>query len=362
MKKADCLKPLHLIIITTLFNTSTILVFKGFIKSGRISFVTPIIAGALLFICSLGLFYVGKKYPGKSIYEVLEILFPKWIAVLLSFIYGVYAIYLLSRITKNTGMWISTVSLDKTPEIILRIFLLGLCAYTLWYGISVFGRFTILSGAVTIFAVILIFTMSIENIDTENFLPLYSNGIESVLSDILSFFVLPFGENLMLYNIYAKAEKKKTVLRSFSIGILTASVIISAVSFLTLSVLGYNSLERVYYPFYTTVSVIKSGNFLSRMEIVISASLILNILSKLCVCFYVATGFLKYLNKFKKSTVNLIVIVATLIISSILPSDAEGLKTHLQIYQIVAPFIQLGIPIAIFSAVLISDKRKRSNL
>ncbi|MBQ5320473.1 MAG: endospore germination permease [Oscillospiraceae bacterium] len=357
--KNDALKPLHLICITTLFNTSSILVFRGFTESGNINWVTPIISAIAVFICSISLFSVANKYQGKNIYEVIDTIFPRWLSLLLSIIYAGYAIYLLGRILKNTGILITNVALNKTPQFLLELFIIAICAYALWYGVSVFGRLSILSFVVTFFAVGITFIMSFSNIAPENFLPLIPNSFESVISDSFSFFAIPFAENILLYNIYSESQKPKKSLRYFAIGLSVATLVISAVSFLTLSVLGLGTLENLFYPFYTTVSVIKNGSFFSRMEVFISASLILNLLTKLCVCFYAALGFFNHFNVFKKKSICYFsVAILSMVVSLTLPSTNEEMKNNLEIYKMWAPFIQILIPITIIVGILIKKRLK----
>lgn len=358
MKSKEKLKAFHLICITTLFNTSSILVFKGFTESGKLNWITPILGAVLAILASFILFTVSKSFPGKSIYEVINILFPKWASLALNSIYALYSVYLLGRILKNTGILITTVALNKTPQILLEIAIIIICGYALWNGVSVFGRLSILSCVITFFAVSITFIMSFTNIDSENLLPMVPNGgVESVLSDTFSFFIIPFSENILLYNIYASSENLKKNYKPFLIGFSISTLVITAVSFLTLGVLGLKTIDGLFYPFYTTVSVIKNGNFFSRMEVFISASLILNLLTKLGVCFYAALGFFETRNIFKNRLWEFISVGgAATLVAVVLPSTTAGIKDNIESYKIWAPFVQILLPSIIFITLLIKNK------
>ncbi len=79
-------------------------------------------------------------FPQKDLFDILEIIFGKFIGKFISILYIWFSLHLGTLVLRNFGEFIGTISLSKTPMIIPMIFIIFLSTWIIKGGIELLGR------------------------------------------------------------------------------------------------------------------------------------------------------------------------------------------------------------------------------
>lgn len=349
MKTAtDSIAPFHLFCITVMYNLTSVLVFRGYTESKNKFWIAIFIAGISAVLCSFLFLYISNKYPGLSLFTVLKTLLGEKAGKIVGGVFALYALFVATRVIKSNSSLITTVSLDKTPEIYIMIMGAFICVYALISGLKVLGKFSMLSLLVTAGFLVLTFLISIKNIEKDFVVAKTEFDFVDFLSDITSYFCFPFAENVFLYDLINKTDNLKNGRKAVFWGLCTSVLIIGVLSLYCLSILGIPMLDRQYYTFYSMISVVNFGVLISRIEIIVSIVLVLSLIIKYAVCLYVAAGYIKSVTLKGKSSLFYILLSSATIIAALFFGGNNEVMTKLFLtYKLWAPAFQLTIPVVI---------------
>lgn len=89
-----------------------------------------------LFICVRLL----SAFPGKNLFDILELLLGKTLGKLVTLLYTIYALQLGSFILRIFSMFVHSVALPETPDFVTYIMMGALAAWILRAGLEVMAR------------------------------------------------------------------------------------------------------------------------------------------------------------------------------------------------------------------------------
>ncbi|MFZ7120777.1 MAG: GerAB/ArcD/ProY family transporter [Eubacteriaceae bacterium] len=182
-------------------------------------------------------------------------------------------------------------------------------------------------------------------------------GVETV--SIISF---PFAETVLFMGVFSVLPNIKSYKKVYIKGLLIGDFFILIITIRNIIVLGVDVVSILYFPSYIAVSMINIGDFLQRIEIVVSLIFIFAGFVKVSICLLVASkGVSKILNldnyRVIVSPLGLMMInLAYLIYDDIIEMQNWAFK----VYKYYALPIQVILPIIIlFTSWL---KIKKTNL
>jgi spore germination protein KB len=233
-------------------------------------------------------------YPGKDLYDILEIIFGNFFCKFIQLLYWWYAFFLGSIVIRDFSEFIRIVAMHSTPTIISKILMAIVCILVIRDGIEVLGR--VLTFVLPILITIILFTviLSLPNAQLSNLEPTLYDGFKPVVHAAFATFSFPLGETVVFTMVYSSLKNSRSSYKVYYCGLLIGSLLIMLVTLRNVMVLGPEFAGMLYFPSYSSVSVIKFGEFLQRIEASVSVVFLFAGFAKISVCMYVATkGFAK---------------------------------------------------------------------
>lgn len=348
--------------IATLFFLGSILILGTSSEAKNDSWLSILIA----IIISIPIIFIYARilslFPGKDIFDILNILFGKWLGKLFCILYTWYFFHLGALVLRNFGEFMNTLAFPETPLIFSMLFINLLCILAAKYGVEVLGRSSKVLLIICVIVLLIIQFLSIPQSHFNYIKPILGNGIVPVLEGAFSAFTFPFAEAIIFLGIFSSLKKKNSSYKILFSALFVGGIIIVLVQIRNIVLIGHNVLSSLYFPSYIAVGRISIGDFFERMEVTVSIVLVASIFVKISVCL-IATC--KGISKiFNTKTYKSIVIHVSLIMSYfayfIFDSTMEMLNWVTHVYKFyVIPF-QIIIPI--ITIIFIEVKRKKGLL
>lgn len=238
--------------------------------------------------------HLSKRFPGRSLIEMNDIVFGKVIGKIVSVIYIMWFFLLLSFNINDVSGFYSSYVMPDTPEMVFILIFVLVCAFAVQRGLTAIAKVSLVTGVFTISAVILTTLLLIKNMDFSNFLPPFDKPVIRYVQATQITAELPFLEVVSLLMVVPLVKDNKKLTRSWVLGaaitallILTIAVRDTAVLGGASNIMGDNSFEAV--------RLINIGGFLTRIELLIAINYTASLFIKICVLYYVSLNSISQL-------------------------------------------------------------------
>lgn len=249
------------------------------------------VAAAILLAVPLLLIYsrVLSLFPGKDLFEILELNFGKFFGKLISLLFIWFSFHLGALILRNFGEFIITVALPETPMIVVIIISGLLCIWGAKAGIETMAKCAEYF-IIFVMALLIIFNLLlIPNMHTDNILPIMGNGLGKAMAGVLSSLTYPFGETVIFMAVFSALQHKKSPYKVYIPALLIGGAVVLFIDLSNIMVLGPFTIKAMYFPTYSAIARVNIGNFLQRMEIAVTIMFLLSGFIKTTVCLLAAT-------------------------------------------------------------------------
>ncbi|KZL92500.1 GerAB/ArcD/ProY family transporter [Clostridium magnum] len=230
---------------------------------------------------------LSKKYPGRNLIEINNILYGRYLGKVMSILYIWYFWYIIAANFRFTADFFSTYLFPETDISVFIVILAIICAYAIKKGIEVIARSSFILSILTIIIAILITVLTIKDMNLSNFLPLFQINLKQFVQGTNLMVSIPFGEIVTFLMIFPYVNDMKQVKKSAFMGLIIGAMFFLTVILRNIAVLG-NIGSIHFLPSYQVARLINVGDFITRMEILIALVLIFNEFVKICI-FYCAT-------------------------------------------------------------------------
>ena len=137
---------------------------------------------------------LAKQYPDKSLIQINDEVFGRIGGKIVSVFYIWFFFTLTTLNLRDLGGFVNKSIMILTPNtVIISIFII-LCAWSVYYGLEVVTRysivFTIISSAILIVSILASFNI----MNFENFLPIFHQPVNSYIHGTHIISTIPFGE------------------------------------------------------------------------------------------------------------------------------------------------------------------------
>lgn len=349
------------IVILFIFGSTLVMGTGG--EAGRAMWVA--ITLAVVFSIPAYLVYsrILSLFPGKDLFEILELNFGKVFGKLLSLLFVWFAFHLGALVIRNFGEFISTVGLPETPRIVPMIIFALVCIWGVKAGIEVLARCSDYFIVFVIGLLIIYSVLAIPNMDPDNIQPILEKGFGIVLKGVFTSFAYPFGESVVFLLVFSALKDNKSSYRSYIPALLISGMILTYTALRNIMIMGPLTLETVYFPAYAAISRINVGNFLQRLEIGVTIVFLLSGFIKVSVCLLGATKGLTRILGFDDFRI-LVLPVGLLMtnLAHIIYKDIDEMfEWAFKVWPYYAFPFQVILPLFIWIFIEIKMKMKRSN-
>ncbi len=207
--------------------------------------------------------------PDKSLFEILQLAFGRWLGLAFSLFYLFYFVFLLTLIVANFADFIDSVVLIHTPELVITIFLVATAAYAVRKGFESIARISDIILYTSVSIAFLVFLFLIDKISLDVFRPVWPSSWSPIFKSSLSVFAFPFGETVVFLSIFNQLGKPQKTMPSLLWGSLIAFISLQLVTVRNVATLG-EFVKYSSYPSYDVARLVDIGNVISRAEILIS--------------------------------------------------------------------------------------------
>lgn len=300
---------------------------------------------------------LAKQYPDKSLIQINDEVFGRIGGKIVSVFYIWFFFTLTTLNLRDLGGFVNKSIMILTPNtVIISIFII-LCAWSVYYGLEVVTRysivFTIISTAILIVSILATFNI----MNFENFLPILHQPVNSYIHGTHIISTIPFGELVVFLMIAPNVEgKEKGLAKYFYGGFFIAALLILLVILRDTAVLG-NMLELLSLPSFEALRLATLFETISHIEILFAVLLILFLFFKISILFY--TSILAVSHFFKIKSYRPLILPASALIVVYSITIFENVIMHTTISRGTAPFFWVFIEMILpFITLIVSYIKK----
>ena len=338
---------------------STFLIGSGG-QAKQDAWISVIIAISWSIILLLIFSRILSLYPGKDLFDILQIIMGKFIGKIISILMIWFAFHLGTLVLRNLSEFTNILVFPNTPVVLPIFFFIILIIWSLKSGIEVLGRWSEFFVWFVIIIFLTTFVLLISQMDMSNLRPILNNDIRSILRGAFSGFTFPFGQTVVFTMVFSNISKVKSYKKIFIVGLLVSGVVIFLTTLGNILVLGSETISRVYFPSTMSVSLIHIGDILQRLDITVVIVFLVCVFVKVSICmFAVCNGISKVLGfddyKFIVTPVTLLMLSFSFFIHK---STMEMSSWAADIWPYYSFVFEVIIPLVIF---IIAEIRSRNS-
>lgn len=229
-------------------------------------------------------------YPGKSLFEVAEVVLGKVAGGAVTLLFAGYAFYLGSLVIRNFTEFIKIVSLTETPQYSIAIPMVLLCIWAVKAGVEVVGRWTSIVLPILILSIIAVLFLMLPLTEWRNLKPILYEGLKPVMNNAFSAFSFPFAETVLFTAVLHHLRSNSSSYKVYYWSLAISGIIIVLVAVRNLLVLGTANMSVLFFPTYAAVRLINIGEFLQRIEVLVSIVFLFAGFVKISICLYTASN------------------------------------------------------------------------
>lgn len=341
-----------------LFLLGSSLVTGGSVIAKQDSWVCIILAA--LVAVPVVLIYAGlyRAAPGQDLFDMAYSAFGKIIGPIITALFSLYTIHLGALVIRNFSEYFQVVSIPETPQAVTATCIGLIALYNIVKGIEVPARGSKFILPFTLVVIVFLNAVSFKYMDFNNLKPVLNQDLPTILKGAYSVFVFPFGEIVMFVTVLAMVERQSKPAKLYISAVLFSGLLLTLLVVVAIAMLGFPIVASLYFPSYSAASIIDIGDFLSRIEVLVSGNYIIFGVVKVSLCLYVGCKGISKLFGIKNHKKTAAPIIAVMIIVSVLVyENTMQMFDFLHIYELYAPFFQIVIPVAL----LITLKAKLKN-
>ncbi|WP_102399936.1 GerAB/ArcD/ProY family transporter [Haloimpatiens massiliensis] len=245
------------------------------------------IAATLALVLSIPVVILYGKlmnlYPGKNIFNILEISFGKVFGKILSIIVIFHALLLGAYILNDFIDFAKLTALFYTPKFIPILIIGILSIWILNAGIDVLANWVQFFIRGILIFIFFTWLLLIPQMNAANLQPVFQSGLGKISTQALKIVALPFSELIIFLNFCdcVKSDKNTCI---FVKPLIAAGVIVITGIIVQIMLLGGEIYSTQYYPSYEAIKrMVFKGEF-QRLEIIASVAFIITQFTEFSLC------------------------------------------------------------------------------
>lgn len=281
----------------------------------------------------LSYIYLAKRFPGKSLIQMNDIVYGKYLGKLVSVLYAAFILDIFAMNISALADFYTGSIMPETPKLIFMIVFTVVSAYAVKKGIEVIGRISWFAVVYSAFFVIISFLLLIVSMDFSSFLPAFQLPAKDYVQSAHIFTSIPFCNTVLFLMVFPVLNDVKKVGKYSFGGFAFAALTLFVVSVRNTAALGASAAVYTNAA-YETVRLIDIGEVLTRIELFIALSITLAISIKSCVMYYATVKSVGQLCRVRSTTPLIIplgviaVVIAVILFNSTADTHEYFSKYH----------------------------------
>ncbi|MFB6800482.1 endospore germination permease [Peribacillus butanolivorans] len=305
---------------------------------------------------------VGRMFPTKTLVEINETLFGKWLGKAVSLMLVLFSLYSTAGLLFYVGSFLTTQIMPDTPIEAIHTLFACILIMGIRLGLEPLARSAELLFPFFVFLfIVLVASIFLPPVQFkfENIQPVFETGIKPMIHAVFLFtsiFSLPLIVLLMIFPV--SVNQPKAAEKNFFFGILIGGICLIIIIALTILVLGADSSARQTYPSYLVARKLNIGDFFQRIEAIMALMWIITIYFKMAFFFYATViGLAQTLNMkdYRPLTLPLGMILVSLTLL-IFPNVVQKATFDKEIWPLYASTYGLVLPILLLAVNVFQKK------
>ncbi len=345
---------------------TTIILVPGFLaaeakQDAWISALVGWIAGLAL-VWMYGI--LGSRFPGKTLIGLTKEICGRWLGTLLSFLWFFYAFILTALVLRNLGDFLNATMLVETPIHAIHLVYLSIVAIGLYYGVSNIARTADLFFPLVMFLLLIFVLLLLPELEFKQIQPVLGKGIKPVLTSAFPYIGFPYLELILFLMIFPNVDQPKRARKAFMLGTCIGGGVLFAVTLLALLVMGAENTASELYSSFELAKKIEIGEFIQRVEVIITAVWLVTIYFKLILCVYITVLCLSQtlgIPDYRPLTLPICMLLYAVSIL-IIPNIPYLISFDTTIWPFFASTYGLLIPLVLLGVASVRKKRAKSDI
>lgn len=341
-------RQLMILIVLFLFGSSVVVGVNINSDVGQDSWLSLIFSFAFSIPAVLVISRIIILCPHKNIYEIFDDLFGKKIGKILNLWFVLHVLYSGSIVLRNFSEFVEITTLSDTPPLPVMLSLVLIVIYLAKSDIKIFSRWGSICLAIIMLTVTFTMMLSVPVIDSDYIKPILGHSFMQMTISAFSIFMVPFSQIIVFLGLVDFFDIKNKEKRTGLFGILITGLLLLVIMIRNIMVLGAPLLKDTFFSSYEAARILRLGEFLTRIEGVITINFILAGITKITVFAIVLARGLAHLSK--NSDYKKLVVPACLLILAICPFLFDNI---IDLFDFAPIFGKLIIPIQVLLPITI---------
>ncbi|WP_096200815.1 GerAB/ArcD/ProY family transporter [Bacillus sp. FJAT-45350] len=353
----------QLFILIVLFELGSVLVVGVAFEAKQDAWIAILLATFIGIGLILLYIFILSLEKEKNLFEIIELTIGRIPAIIISFSYVLYFLYIASRVLRDFMELIITFIFPNTPIEVLALSFMIVVIYVIYLGIEVFARTVeaFLPYIVIFLILFIIFLFASNEIEFNHLQPVMAEGFPRIFDAIFPGLIgFPFGETIAFTVIMAHVAKSTKLPKVGILAMIASGLSITLITMIDLTVLGVAMTERASFSLVNVAREISLFDFIERIEAVVIFAILIGVFIKVGIFFFCGLKGLEYIFSipYRHFTIPIGMIV-TLFSILIAANYAEHIEEGIQFVPLHMhmPF-QLGFPVVLAALIFWTKKKK----
>jgi spore germination protein (amino acid permease) len=325
--------------------------------AGSDGWISVLIAGVLVQLLILLIWFLSKRYPDQTIFGITEKALGKWIGKCIGFVYVLYAILTCTLILVLFQGILKLWVLPNTPSWIILFIMIGTSIFLVKDRIRVIARFYMFV-MVLVPPLIILTIISFPSVAEYRYLfPIGSAGMISILKGAHAVLISMLGfEMLFLLFPYVQATDKQ-ILKSVSIASGVTTLLYLYLVLVSFIVFSPKEIQLVPQPVLYMLKAI-TFQIVERIDLLfISIWIVVVATSFMSYLLFSSIG-IQHIFNLKRHTTAFYFIVPATFIGAMIPRTEFHVGTLSRIVEFTSYVLIVIIPVCLLVVSIIQSKRK----
>lgn len=224
-----------------------------------------------------------QRAPRADLVDLYKLHFGRWAGALMGVVQGLFFAYESMRNVRDFGELTTVTLLEQTPQSIVMLVIFGISLYTVWQGVEVMFRASMLILPVVMFSymllIVLLLSAGIPNFHL--LMPVMEHGWLPIWNAFPNVLVFPFTQIVLFLMFWKYAAFPSKVYKAVFISYSVVAVFLICINALILSVLGPEIAAVTALPMLEVVELIRLANFIERLDVIVTLLLFLGLYVKM---------------------------------------------------------------------------------
>jgi spore germination protein KB len=269
----------------------------------------------------LSVAFLAKKFPGKSLIDILSIIYGRILGKAFFVLYAGYFFILLSFNLRDLADFYIGYIMPETPMAVFLIITMLVSGYAVHKGIASIAKVGFLSAIYSFLSIIITFLLLLKDMDFTNFLPMFAVPADKFIQGTHILSALPFGEVFVFLMVMPSLRTGQNPVKVVYGGVGIAAVAFLIITVRNIAVLGPSSAIYAGNSYQAT-RIINIGEFLTRVELLTAIGITIGLFTKISVLFYATVKSTSQLFQLKSDNALLLPLGGLAIVLAIIAFDS----------------------------------------